>query len=70
MSRRRIVRPVPDSAPTSVVDPRRIAKLRDRLEIARQALARWLSRMKRACRAVEKHQAQISRIEKQIRRLE
>ena len=68
MSRRRIVRPTPPPAPAA--DPRRVEKLQLRLEVARRGFGRWLSRLKRACRAVEKQQTQIARLEKLIHKLE
>ena len=63
--RRRVLRgPV-----TSPVDPRQ-ARRRERrqaeLQRERAALARWLARLRRALRAVERHQSQIVRIEKRI----
>lgn len=68
MSRRRIVRP--PAPPTPAIDPRRMEKLQDRLKSARSGFVRWLSRLKRACRAVEKQQAQITRLERQLQKLE
>ena len=68
MVRRRIVRSTPPPAPA--VNPRRVQKLQERLDSARCGFDRWLSRLKRACRAVEKQQAQIARLEKLIHNLE
>lgn len=68
MSRRRIVRP--PAPPIPAVDHRRLEKLQVRLEDARRGFARWLSRLKRAFRAVEKQQGQIARLERQIQKLE
>ena len=69
MPRRRLVRPAlaPDS------DQQRhhqVQKLRVRLEQERQVLARWMSKLKRAFHQVEKLSARISRIERNITRLE
>ena len=65
MPRRRLIRsaPAPAVAPER---PRRIQKLRDRLEKERVALARWQSKMKRAFNAVARCQARIARIERQL----
>jgi hypothetical protein len=65
MPRRRLVRPQnrPDNT-------RRRQRLRERLELERIALARWQSRLRRAFNAVEKHQAYIGRLERQITKLE
>lgn len=68
MARRRIVRPVPPPARTP--NPHRAQKLQERLEVARSGLVRWLARLKRACNAVAKQQAQIARLERQIQKLE
>ena len=66
--RRRLVRPIP---PPSRPDcQRKVQKLRTRLEQDRAALARWMSRLKRAFHAVEKHQLRITRLERQITQLE
>ena len=68
MARRRIVRPSPP--PALAANPRRAQRLQVRLETARHGFARWLARLKRACNAVAKQQAQIARLERQIQRLE
>jgi hypothetical protein len=66
MPRRRIIRPVPAPMPSSLERPLRLQKLRGRLEQERAALARWMSRLKRAFHAVEKSQQRIARLERQI----
>jgi hypothetical protein len=61
--RRRVLRPVR----TSAADPQRSAQQQarvSRLEQEREGFNRWLSRLKRACRAIEKHQARIVRLER------
>ncbi len=68
--RRRLIRR-PTATPTP--DPqrqRRLHKLRSRLETQRQALARWMSKLKRSFHSVEKLQTSITRVEKQISQLE
>jgi hypothetical protein len=68
--RRRLVRR-PAHPPTG--DERRqrqLARLRVRLDEQRQALARWMSRLRRAFHAVEKHQRSIHRLDRQITQLE
>jgi hypothetical protein len=67
--RRRLVRPVLAPEP----DQQRhhlVQKLRVRLEQERRVLARWMSKLKRAFHQVEKLSARISRIERNITRLE
>ncbi len=66
---RRIVRPVAPPPP-SRLPSRRQLRLQTRLDAARRGFERWLGRLKRACRAVAKHQAQISRLERRIHQLE
>jgi hypothetical protein len=67
--RRRVVRPAPAAPPAP--DPerqRRLARLRDRLERERNALARWFAKLRRAFHAVEKSQGRVTRLERQLRR--
>jgi len=64
-ARRRVLR----SAPPTVTNARhqqRLARDRERLTKERAALARWMTRLKRAFHAVEKHQAKIARIERRL----
>ena len=67
--RRRVLRPsrpVTDDA----AQQRKIADRRTRLVAEQQTLARWMSRLKRAFHAVEKQQQKISRLDREIARLE
>ena len=69
LPRRRLVRPALAPEP----DPQRhhqLQKLRVRQEEERRVLARWMSKLKRSFHQVEKIQERISRIERQITRLE
>ena len=68
--RRRLVRPPANSTPTRSPQPQALPKARARLTQARNALARWMSRLKRAFNAVDKQQRAIARLERQIRTLE
>jgi hypothetical protein len=68
--RRRLVRPAPIPAPTAPDRPRRLLKLRARLQREQATLSRWMSRLRRAFHAVEKQQLRVVRLEKQIARLE
>jgi polyhydroxyalkanoate synthesis regulator phasin len=43
---------------------------RSRLEAEQQALSRWMSRLKRAFHAVEKQQQKVTRLEREISRLQ
>jgi len=47
-----------------------LPKARARLTQARNALARWMTRLKRAFHAMDKQQRAIARLERQIRTLE
>lgn len=66
--RRRILRP-----PALRPDPNnhvRVQKLRVRLEREQAALLRWQARLKRAFNTVQKTQARITRLERQLARLD
>ena len=67
--RRRLVRAAPP-APVRPQPDRRLAQLRARLEAERAALARWMSRLKRAFHEVERRQLRLTRLERQIAHLE
>ena len=64
--RRRLVRPVPVTPALRPDHQRRLQKLRSRLDGERSGLARWMSRLRRAFHAVEKHQQRITRLERQL----
>ena len=68
--RRRLVRPATSPLPPEPQDQRRIQKLRAQLEHERVALARWQKRLRRAFTTVEKLQAKVARIERNITALE
>jgi hypothetical protein len=68
--RRRIVRPAPQADPTVQQRQRRAQNLRARLAKDRVALARWISRLKRAFHAMERLQTVVSRNERQLASLE
>jgi len=66
-ARRRVLR----SVPTSTTDARlqqRLAKVREQLGNERASLARWMSRLRRAFHAVEKHQSRLGRLERRLTR--
>ncbi len=64
--RRRVLRP--ESTPTAA-ESRGLAKKQEQLANDRAALNRWMTKLKRAFHAMEKLQAKISRLEKDITRL-
>ena len=66
----RLVRPPANSTPTRSPQPQALQKARARLAQARNALARWMTRLKRAFHAVDKQQRAVARLERQIRTLE
>jgi hypothetical protein len=68
-SRRRILRQA-NASPESQRQAQRLRKLRERLIQERDALARWMKRLRRAFNAAEKRQRAIARIEKEMTRLE
>jgi hypothetical protein len=47
-----------------------LQKLRARLEENRRGLTRWLSKLRRAFNAMDKHNRRIARLERQITHLE
>jgi hypothetical protein len=66
LPRRRLVRPpAPAASPRPHTDAR-AQKLRARLEAERTALARWMSRLKRAFHTIEKVQQRITHLERQL----
>jgi len=68
--RRRIVRPREIPPLPDVQRQRQLQRLRSRLERERFGLVRWLARLRRAFHSFEKYQTTISRLERQITRLE
>jgi hypothetical protein len=69
LPRRRILRPTRPA----VDDTHRQAKLLDRrarLRTEQESLSRWMKRLRRAFHAVEKNQARVCRLERQIAHLE
>ena len=61
--RRRLVRPTPPSQPDNSQQGQ---KLRAKLENERRGLARWLSKLRRAFNAMDKHSSRIARLERKI----
>jgi hypothetical protein len=67
--RRRIIRPT--STSTSTPDQsQQVQKLRAKLDTERRGLARWLSRLRRAFTAMNKHSERITRLERQITKIQ
>ncbi len=65
--RRRILRTPPQPAPMNHArQQRRLERLRQQLSREKAGLARWLARLKRAIRAVDKGHRQVARIQKRI----
>ena len=67
--RRRVLRPTRES-PDDPTRQRSLHKKRARLQDEQQSLLRWMSRLKRAFHAVEKQQRTITRLERDLSRLE
>ncbi len=71
--RRRILRPeLPIRTDRAADQSRRqaAAKTQRRLEQERVALARWMSRLKRAFHAVERGQVRVARLERKLAQLD
>jgi hypothetical protein len=68
-ARRRLLRQ-PGPAPDEHRRAERIGKLHERLVQERVALARWMTRLRRAFNAVQKLHRAVARIEKEITKLE
>ena len=62
-------RPAPSPPDPAAQRRRRLKKLRADLGAQRAALARWMTRLKRAFHSVEKLQARVARIEREINKL-
>ena len=67
--RRRLIRPAAphNGQPQTALQ---VQKLRTKLDKDRQDLARWMSRLKRSFSFVQKHSQRITRLERQIAKLE
>ena len=64
--RRHVLRRTPAADTVSLREQQRIQKRREQLEKERLALNRWMARLRRAFHAVEKQQARVARLERQI----
>lgn len=62
--RRRVLRPAPELAASDPRERRRSERQRAQLTADRQALRRWMSRLKRAFNSVDRLQARIARLER------
>ncbi|HEX4588650.1 MAG TPA: hypothetical protein VH120_01895, partial [Gemmataceae bacterium] len=67
--RRRLVRPLAVAAVAVQQRQRRVQTLRAKLARDRIALARWMSRLRRAFHTVERLQVRITRADRAIARL-
>jgi hypothetical protein len=67
--RRRILRPGRAVAEDGPRQTKLLAR-RSRLETEQQTLSRWMSRLKRAFHAVEKQQQKVTRLEREIAKLQ
>ena len=67
--RRRILRSSRSLADDALRQTQLVTR-RSRLEAEQQALSRWMSRLKRAFHAVEKQQQKVTRLEREISRLQ
>ena len=65
--RRRVIRPLP--LPPSAASLR-LPRWRARLDEEQQGLARWMAKLKRSFHSFEKHQLRVSRLEREIRKIE
>jgi hypothetical protein len=65
--RRRLIRP---TLPYPPAPSHQVQKLRTKLEDERRGMARWLSRLRRAFTAMNKHSERIARLERQIAKIQ
>jgi hypothetical protein len=65
-------RPGPDPAPANPATERRrrLKALHARLDAERATLSKWMTRLKRAFHCVEKSQARVGRLEREIAKLD
>ena len=68
--RRKIVRPAQRNGAAEPQRARRRQRLQADLGRATAALARWQKRLRRAFRAVAKHQEQVTRLNRRLRQLD
>jgi hypothetical protein len=68
--RRRLVRFTHNTPEPNPRHVERLRKLRERLASERAALKRWMSRLRRAFHQIEKRQAAITRVEREITKLQ
>jgi len=64
-ARRRVLRPTSPAVTDTRHQPR-LVRVREQLAAERAALARWMTRLKRAFHAVEKQQVRIGRLERRL----
>lgn len=67
--RRRVLRPRPPAA-DNLLRQQMLSRRREQLEKEQAALARWMSRLRRAFHELEKRQKTVRRIEREIAKLE
>jgi hypothetical protein len=65
-------RPGPEPSPANPATERRrrLKALHARLDAERATLSRWMTRLKRAFHCVEKSQARVGRLEREIAKLD
>ncbi len=63
--RRRVLRPPPTTPVPPELDAQR-TRLRSALALEQANVRRWLSRLKRAMNALQKHQAHVVRLERKL----
>ena len=64
--RRRVLRPVRAAPATNARQEARLQKKRAQLDRERATMQRWMTKLRRAFRAVEKQQQRIARLERQL----
>jgi hypothetical protein len=68
--RRRVLRPQQPIAEVDLRRQRQITRQSGQLALHRCGLNRWMTRLRRALNAVEKHQRAVSRLERKLAELE
>jgi hypothetical protein len=67
--RRQVVRPQTASTAANSRQTALLQKRRAQIEQARAGFARWLTRLRRACHALDKQQRRLTRLERELARL-
>ena len=68
-TRRRVLRPTSTVSPDESRRLRRLERQRSQLDSDRQAVSRWMTKLKRAFHAIERLQARMASLERQLNQM-